>query len=482
MWLLQTKLWPSVVWQLGCQTFSCQRSLNETHCPQEICSTCLSKESIPAFPFWNSKHPLPTRSLRSLRAAARSPSSALWLHHAHPFVAAEEKNLSHAEKQRVRSRSCGLQEVCQWTDCAPMWLLQTKLLASVVWQRGCQTFSCQRSPNETHCPKEICSTCLSKESIPFPPILFGIPSIHSLPEAWGPWGRQHAPPALHHHAHSFVAAEEKNLSHAEKQRVWSSCGLEDLLEYTDCTPMWLLQAKLLASVVWQLGCQTFSCQRSLNETHCPQEICSTCLSKESIPAFPFWNSKHPLPSWEPQYVPPALHFGCIMPIPSLQLQKEDLSYAEKKRVWSRSCGLQELFEIHLLCSQLWHETAANQWTVVEIELLATVGWKCGCQPFSCPRSQNKTYCRKEICSTCLFKESIPAIRLWNSKHPLPARTTSSALWLHHAQPFVAAAEKNLSHDEKQRVWSRSSGLQDLLQYTDCSLSRDMRLLQVNEEF
>ena len=111
-----------------------------------------------------------------------------------------------------------------------------------------------------------------------------------------------------------------------------------------------------------------------------------------------------------------------------------------------------------------------------------MGWKCGCQPFSCPRSQNKTYCRKEICSTCLFKESIPAIRLWNSKHPFPARTTSSALWLHHAQPFVAAAEKNLSHDEKQRVWSRSSGLQDLLQYTDCSLSRDMRLLQVNEEF
>ena len=38
-----------------------------------------------------SKPPLPSRSLRSLRAAVRSTSSALWLDHAHLFVAAEEK-------------------------------------------------------------------------------------------------------------------------------------------------------------------------------------------------------------------------------------------------------------------------------------------------------------------------------------------------------------------------------------------------------
>ena len=34
------------------------------------------------------------------------------------------------------------------------------------------------------------------------------------------------------------------------------------------------------------------------------------------------------------------------------------------------------------CSQLCDQTAAKQRTVVEIELLATVGWKRGCQPFS----------------------------------------------------------------------------------------------------
>ena len=55
-----------------------------------------------------------------------------------------------------------------------------------------------------------------------------------------------------------------------------------------------------------------------------------------------------------------------------------------------------------LCSQLWHVTAANQWAIVEIELLATVAWMRGGQPFSCPHSQNVTHCRKEIFLACLF--------------------------------------------------------------------------------
>ena len=115
-----------------------------------------------------------------------------------------------------------------------------------------------------------------------------------------------------------------------------------------------------------------------------------------------------------------------------------------------------------LCSQLCYATAANQWTIIEIELLAIVGWKWGCQPFSWRCSQNATHCRKEICSTCLFEESIPAIPFGNFNHPLPstsrflraaARSTTSALWLHHAHPFVAASgkdRKSLSHAEKHR--------------------------------
>ena len=68
-------------------------------------------------PLGNFKHPLPARR-RFLTATVRSTCSALWLHHAHPFVAATEKNVSHAEKQRVWSRSCGLQDLLECTDCA----------------------------------------------------------------------------------------------------------------------------------------------------------------------------------------------------------------------------------------------------------------------------------------------------------------------------------------------------------------------------
>ena len=118
-------------WKWGCQPVSCRCSLNVTHCrncPKEICSACLSKESISAISLGNAKNPLPTRSLRLLRTAVRTTSSALWLHHAHRFVAAEQNHLCHAEKERVWSRSCGLQDVLPCSDCAlscAMSLLQT---------------------------------------------------------------------------------------------------------------------------------------------------------------------------------------------------------------------------------------------------------------------------------------------------------------------------------------------------------------------
>ena len=208
-----------------------------------------------------------------------------------------------------------------------------------------------------------------------------------------------------------------------------------------------------------------------------------------------WNlSLHSLPEawgpWERQHAPPA-HYGWIMPIPSLQLEKKDMSHAEKQRVWSRSCGLQE-FQ-YTDCAPMW---------LLQTKFLASVGWKRGCQPFSCPDSQNVTHCRKEIYATWLSKESIPAIPFGYSKHPLLTRSlrflrvaapsTSSALCLHHSHLFVAAEEKNQSHAEKQKVWSRSCGLQDLLrtipwlcprfglQDIDCVLSCDMWLMQTNE--
>ena len=49
------------------------------------------------------------------------------------------------------------------------------------------------------------------------------------------------------------------------------------------------------------------------------------------------HSHHSLPeadSWEWQYVPPALHFGSIMPIPSLQLQKKTC-FTQRSRGFGR---------------------------------------------------------------------------------------------------------------------------------------------------
>ena len=70
----------TVGWKCGGQAFRCPCSENVIHCRKEVYARCLSKESMP---FVKSKPPLPTRSLRSLRAVARSTSSALWLHQLH---------------------------------------------------------------------------------------------------------------------------------------------------------------------------------------------------------------------------------------------------------------------------------------------------------------------------------------------------------------------------------------------------------------
>ena len=99
-----------------------------------------------------------------------------------------------------------------------MWPQQTKFLASLRWKRGCQPFSCRFSQNVTHCRKEICWTCLSKESMPLC-ILFWNLSPHSLPEAWVPESG-----STLHQVLLFVAAESKKPPHAEKQRVLTRLG------------------------------------------------------------------------------------------------------------------------------------------------------------------------------------------------------------------------------------------------------------------
>ena len=135
----------------------------KTHCRKEICWTCLLKKSIPAIPFRNSKHPLPGRS-NFLTAAARSTLFALGLQKIPSLRCSCWKNQSYAEKQRVWSWSCGLQDLLQCSDCALscatvcdccMRTVEIELLAAVGWKWGCQPCSCRVWQNETHCRIEI---------------------------------------------------------------------------------------------------------------------------------------------------------------------------------------------------------------------------------------------------------------------------------------------------------------------------------------
>ena len=263
----------------------------------------------------------------------------------------------------------------------------------------------------------------------FPPFLFGIPSVHSLPEAWGPWERQHALPALHYCIVpiSSLQLQKKDMSHAEKQRVWSrSCGHKTCYKTLIVLPRDYCRgaASLSAAHVRKMWRTTE--RRFVGHVRNP--FLPFLLGIPSIHSLPeAWGS------WEPQYTPPALHY-CIMPIPLLQEKPVSCREAEglvTELLSPRFVTMQWLF------SQLCYVTAANRWTIVEIELLAIVGWKWGCQPFSCPRSQNVTHCRNKICRAC--KETNPAIPFGNSKHPLPTRSlrflratvrsTSSALCL-----------------------------------------------------
>ena len=141
------------------------------------------------------------------------------------------------------------------------------------------------------------------------------------------------------------------------------------------------------------------------------------------------------------------------------------------------------------CSQLWYESAANQRTIVEIECSATVGWKWGYQPFSCPCSHNVTRCRKEICSTCLFKTYIPAVPFWNSKHLLltrsrfpraTVRSTSSALCLHYAwkRSHSFVEDSGFVCDVEKHRFGHGVVVSKIcyVQYSDCVQDLDYRVL------
>ena len=175
-------------------------------------------------PFVKSKPPLPTRSLRSLRAAARSTSSALCLHHSHPFVqlpmcskcdALPKGNLwdmlvgfrnpfplffsSKDELVRVKywvgrdnpaRPSSGLKFEF-WISDGFEWFF----IINILYPQSASLSAAHVRKMWLTAQKRFVRH-VSLRNV-FPPFLLGFPSIHTLPEA-GSRERQYAPPVLHY--------------------------------------------------------------------------------------------------------------------------------------------------------------------------------------------------------------------------------------------------------------------------------------------
>ena len=166
---------------------------------------------------------------------------------------------------------------------------------------------------------------------PLPQFLLGIPSIHSLPEASGSWERQYAPPALQwlHHAHPFVAATEKKVPHAEKQSVWSrSYGFKICYN-----PVIVLSVVLWDCCKPTNNCRDWAFSNSGLEVGLPAFQLPMFPECDAVPKGDFFDMlvfRNPLPPFLlgipsihslPEASGSSLHYGCIMPIPQLQLQK-----------------------------------------------------------------------------------------------------------------------------------------------------------------
>ena len=133
------------------------------------------------------------------------------------------------------------------------------------------------------------------------------------------------------------------------------------------------------------------------------------MPQESIPTIPCVNSKHPVPTRSLRFFQRAaacstgsalwLHHGQASVVTAGKA-----CLMQRSRVWSQSCGLQDLLQCSDVLSELCYVTAANQRTLVEIELLATVSWKWGCRPFSADV--------RKMCRTA-EKRFVPHVRLWN---------------------------------------------------------------------
>ena len=213
-----------------------------------------------------------------------------------------------------------------YATAASQWrIVEIQFLASLRWKRGCQPFSCRCSQKLLTAQKRFVPHVCPRN--PCLLILLWNLSLHSLPEAWGSWERQYAPPALRYGCISCIMLAKDRVV---VSKLWITGDWLWWLSYKcDCCKSRKNCRDSAFSVSeMEAGVQTFQLPIFAKVTHCRKEICSTCLSKESMPFDLLWNlSLHSLPeAWVPEsgstFASSALRYGCIMPIPSSQLQKK----------------------------------------------------------------------------------------------------------------------------------------------------------------
>ena len=146
----------------------------------------LSKESLPATHFGYSKHPLPARR-RFLRATV----------HAHPFVAATEKEFVSGKEAEclvtgvMASRFVTMQWLCSQLCCEiaanQRTFFEIELLATVGWKWAASLSAADVLKMWLTATGDLWDMLVFRN--PFLPFLLGIPSIHFLPER-GSWERQ----------------------------------------------------------------------------------------------------------------------------------------------------------------------------------------------------------------------------------------------------------------------------------------------------
>ena len=337
--IVEIQFLASLRWKPGCQPFSCRCSQKWLTAEKRFVPHVCPRNPCLLILLWN-------LSLRSL-PEAWVPESGIrygWIMPI-PSLQLQEK----IEKACLMQRSRGfghrvvVSKICyvQYSDCVQDLDYRILIVLSVVTCDCCEPMNDCRDWAFSNSGLEVGLSMFVKcNSLPTRDLFdMFVQGIHSCNSFWEFQSRSRflraAARSTHsalwlHHAHPFVAV------------TWKTC----LIEISRGFGHGVVVLKICYNAVIVLSVVTCDCCKPMNDcrdwafsnsglevglsmfvnaTHCQQEICLTCLSKESIPATPFGNFNQEAGSWERRHAPPTLHCGCIMPIPSLQLHEKPVS-------------------------------------------------------------------------------------------------------------------------------------------------------------